>query len=364
MGSTFVVKKKSSGKGWRLLQYVWKDGVRHEVTVPTEGYFALKFNPTWTLEEARNRAKQMNAERAVDDRKAANAARRVHVEQPLVESAFLPKALVEDFTTRLKTDCCGTEAHERRLLSRWRIVQQMIAELRVQPADYADQRRLFYRYCIERNWSLYYTNALLKILNLWGAFVSRKQRVFFEKVPPPRGVERERVAESNEASANYRAGGSSPLSVAGLGKLAGRLSEDQYRWVYCSYWFGLRPSEVNGEFKVERQGSETTLWVYQPKLVTLPKPKRWKAIPILYPEQVQALEWMESRALIPPLVKTMQKYLDDERAGLYSGRKGFTDLMLGLGQKLEDVSVWMGHTTIERTWRNYKNRKSVGVESR
>lgn len=38
------------------------------------------------------------------------------------------------------------------------------------------------------------------------------------------------------------------------------------------------------------------------------------------------------------------------------------DLMLGLGQKFENVSVWLGHTTLDRSLRNYKNKQIVNYD--
>jgi hypothetical protein len=55
-------------------------------------------------------------------------------------------------------------------------------------------------------------------------------------------------------------------------------------------------------------------------------------------------------------MKTMRKYFG-EGVDLYAGRKGFTDLMLAKGHSLENISVWMGHSTLERTWKSYKNRR-------
>jgi hypothetical protein len=34
---------------------------------------------------------------------------------------------------------------------------------------------------------------------------------------------------------------------------------------------------------------------------------------------------------------------------LYGGRKGFTDLMLSKGNTIENISIWMGHSTLDRT---------------
>jgi integrase len=42
---------------------------------------------------------------------------------------------------------------------------------------------------------------------------------------------------------------------------------------------------------------------------------------------------------------------------LYGGRKGFTDLMLANDQDFVHISQWMGHSSIERTWKNYKSKR-------
>ena len=57
-----------------------------------------------------------------------------------------------------------------------------------------------------------------------------------------------------------------------------------------------------------------------------------------------------------PLRKALRKYFG---AGvtLYAGRKGFTDLMLSKKHSIENISVCMGHSSLQRTWRSYKNRK-------
>lgn len=66
----------------------------------------------------------------------------------------------------------------------------------------------------------------------------------------------------------------------------------------------------------------------------------------------------ENPYLKNPLVKTIQKHVGDGY-GLYSGRKGFTDLMLGLNQNLEEVSAWLGHKNLDRAWRVTKQKRKV-----
>jgi len=61
-----------------------------------------------------------------------------------------------------------------------------------------------------------------------------------------------------------------------------------------------------------------------------------------------------------PLMKTIRSHFGDD-IDLYGGRKGFSDLMLSKHQTLENISVWMGHSTLDRTWRSYKSRKKFHV---
>ncbi len=57
-----------------------------------------------------------------------------------------------------------------------------------------------------------------------------------------------------------------------------------------------------------------------------------------------------------PLAKTVRKHFGMGHDN-YAGRKGFVDLMLSKGQTLENISIWMGHSTLNRTWRSYKNKR-------
>jgi hypothetical protein len=136
--------------------------------------------------------------------------------------------------------------------------------------------------------------------------------------------------------------------------------------MHACLWLGLRPSELDSiikdqakYLKVSTQGSIQIAEVYQSKLTGTNKANRWKAIPCFHKEQVLALQNITQNKVNKPLVKTIRSYSGVEGLGLYSGRKGFTDLMLSLGQSLEDISQWLGHASIERTWKHYKNKKLV-----
>lgn len=130
---------------------------------------------------------------------------------------------------------------------------------------------------------------------------------------------------------------------------------------------GLRPQEVdnlkNKElWNIEENCSLKILWVFQTKIVSLPHEDRWKPIPILFDEQEFALRIIKSQKIQRPLVKTVHHYFG-EGIDLYGGRKGFVDLMLSKGHTLENISVWMGHSTLERTWKSYKQRMKYHIQA-
>ena len=134
------------------------------------------------------------------------------------------------------------------------------------------------------------------------------------------------------------------------------------KWIYLSVWLGLRPKEVDQLLREAMSRIETlpcgtqAVWVYQTKLTSIPHDRRWKPIPLIFKEQKCIARLITKREFERPLGKTIKRYFG-ERTTLYGGRKGFTDLMLGRGQRLEDISQWLGHRSIERTWRNYKDQR-------
>ena len=75
--------------------------------------------------------------------------------------------------------------------------------------------------------------------------------------------------------------------------------------------------------------------------------------------QIEAIKFIEKGILKKPLNKTLKAIMGLDNIGSYSGRKGFTDLMLDNEQAIEDISMWLGHSSIEMTWKRYKDRSRV-----
>lgn len=158
---------------------------------------------------------------------------------------------------------------------------------------------------------------------------------------------------------------SQPLTPAKLESVKDKLIPEQYNWLLLSVWFGLRPEEVEGlhvekRFRVDFHIKKKikVLHVYQTKLQGISEDKRWKAIPIIFPEQEACIDIIAEGNFKKPLYKTMRKHIG-KGISLYGGRKGFVDLMLSLDQKIENISIWLGHKDISTTWKHYKDKQEI-----
>jgi hypothetical protein len=359
----YLVRKKSNERGWSA--YFREGHKSGEKAVPTEAYAGLGFNPEWTLEEARDRAKQLNKQEKFVSPKAANRVKEIVA----LKSAFLPPEQVEEFFQEVLERSFNKEKSNNKLLSHWKRAQVLLAELKLDPKHFYDRKDLIYKWFLKRKISYNYCRKLLRIINLWGEFVSFRRAQPYRKVPRPTGHIQQRIEEENQKSGKFR-GKATPLTPTLLEARKEKLHvPGNYEWLFVSVWFGLRPEEVmltlNPECcqitTVTRESKLIPLLrVYQPKLTSVKPEDRWKQIPCLYPEQVRALELIRQGKLKKPLVKKTLKRVFGEGFGLYSGRNNFQSMMLDRGHSLESISLWMGHQNIQTTWSKYRDRKRIG----
>jgi hypothetical protein len=186
------------------------------------------------------------------------------------------------------------------------------------------------------------------------------------EVKMPRGKYRQDIARAYRSKEDYH-GEADPLSPQELIEKRNLLLGYNYHWLHLSVFLGLRPEEVDSlkdkkTFRVDAQDGTPILWVFQSKLVGVSEEEAWKPIPLILREQEMCLEIIASGDFKRPLNKTLRKIFTSKRITGYSGRKAFTDLMLsdaGKNQNLEEISIWMGHKTIETTWKHYKQKQVV-----
>jgi integrase len=360
--------RKTGKNTWSVTQETYPPGSNkaEQKALPIEAWPALGFASLMTIDEAKARAKRLNLERS-EEKKAAVRAAKKFVELKITESIYVPKDLADQFKDVITNTFTSTHTSDTKMLSHWVKATHILKTLKLKPTDFASQKQAIFAYFVKNHISWEYVRKLTRILNLWGAFVCRHQGQFWEPIADWTTQERQRINDSYSDSDFYR-GPSEILVPEKLAKLKDKFKPEQYRWLMFSVWFGLRPEEIDSLYnkkfpaRIEHdmKSKVEVLYVYQSKLVSLPRDKRWKAIPAFLPEQKAALKlFKEGLPMKRPILKTLKAYTEQDKIGVYCGRKGFVDLMLDKGQALEDISMWMGHQNIQMTFERYRNRKRI-----
>jgi len=355
---------RPTSKSFRVLEETWTPE-RKVVTVPKTAYKALGFSPDMTVDEAKARAKQLNAQNDLDNKRFANTARRVELMQT-EKSAYLPARDVARFEAEL-AEMYGDNPYRHDVTLRyWRAAQLVILELAVDVKDFRANNHKFINYFKRKMWSHDYIKRITRILNMWGACVSRHRGAHFDPLPKLSSVQVQTINDKREDAEGVRMP-AEPLPWVRIKNAQDKFESEglllQWNWLKIAAWFGLRPLEVDNlkrskNMRVRRDPElgVDVLEVMQTKLVNLPKDDRWKPIPVYFKEQKEALELIYSGEFKRPLNKTLQRLFGDG-IETYSPRKAFADLMLERGFDLEDVATFMGHRSIEMTWRHYKNHR-------
>lgn len=365
-GSYYIRVRKT---GWYVWHQEWQEGKRTQEKVADIACRTLGFQPEWSVDQAKAHAAQLNREQSDIRDKIRKAGKRLTSLRSTDKTLFPPER-VEEFQQVLENENFGSSKHLSKQRSQFLFVQRMCNELRIQPIEYRENQRLIYKHFIKMKVSANYASVLISMLNRWGKFVSRKSGTFFEPVDTPKGRERSAIAEAQltkrgkDTDLGVRTE-SQPLTPEILERSRNKLSHENFNWLKLAVWFGLRPEEVDSLADSKRTKIEFllkknvhVLKVYQSKLQSIAADKRWKTIPVVFEEQKVCLEIIKRGNFKRPIYKTMRKHIGGG-VSLYGGRKAFTDLMLERGQKLEDISLWLGHKDISTTWQHYKNKDIV-----
>lgn len=368
----FYIKKNGSATGsWSLYYQHYQEGVRHQESVAKLAYAELGFNPKMSLEDARERAQQLNAERRIDKDKIRKAAKKV-IELKLIDKTLFPPADVNTFMERLEEENFGSEEHLQKVFFHFNFIQKMLVELKISsPADYKEESKRIYKYFVKKKVSVNYGKRILSLLNRWGKFISKKRGQFFEEVDAPKGREKAAIADAQRSKRgkNSELGvrmASDPLTPEILASMKSKVSEETYNWLYLSVWLGLRPEEIDSvkdkdavKVNFDRTNKVTIISIYQGKLMSIEEDRRWKHIPLIFKEQKKCLDIVQKESIHRPHPKTVRKYSGSDRITCYGGRKGFVDLCLDRNQDVTDISMWMGHKDTSITLAIYKQRQVV-----
>lgn len=340
---------------------------KREWDIKKDRWGSLGFYDLLTLGEARARAKQLNADQFIKRQEAR--IKKIHEDQKLKQLSYdsvLPQEFADEFELRFiisRVNSQNLKAGRRnRAYVLWRAAQKLIVAIRLEPSEWFYHATQIYDYFHQHKYSVRYAQCVLKMANLWGFYFCKKMNRPFLPVAAPRGYERQRIIEANYEKTKGVSRASLPVSPAELSATREQINEPNFNWIFISVWLGLRPQEIDNlkksdHWRVEILGNgRKVFWVFQTKIVVLPKEDRWKPIPIVFSEQEKAFEMVTSGIFARPLTKTLTKHFG-EGVTCYAGRKGFTDLMLSKNQSLENISIWMGHSSLSRTWRSYKQRR-------
>lgn len=369
--SHITVRKYQTTKGlkWVATEATFDNskGYSVEKKIDELALQSLGFSSHMTPDQARAHAKKLNKLNEIKRKEQASqikAAERL-TDLGVVENSIIPDEMSRAFVEYMEENWYGGLYNLRKQIFHWNKVQKILTALKVQPHEYFKEQKKFYKYFQMNGISKSYMEKLLKVINLWGDYYSEQSRTYFKRLPGPKGVVLEAIVDASEATGE----GAHPLDQKLLSKMNLKLPPGQWEYMHATLWLGLRPTELDdilenkSHMKVSHSEGVEVLSIYQTKLTSVPKPKRWKHIPIFHPEMERAVEFIQNGVIRKPLVKTLKKAAPGyDEIGLYSGRKGFTDLMLSLDQKLEDISMWLGHLSIERTWKNYKDKKKINFQ--
>jgi hypothetical protein len=341
---------EKSGKTWRLTWRLGKTESR-SVNKKSDEARTAGFSPEMTYEQAKERAKQLQAEEwvKVDARKHART-KAITEKYKKLRSAFLTDADAEEFETTYLVEHKIQKTH-------WNTMQKIIVGCEMHPTAWFKRKSRLYAEFEKLHFSSNYAKKLLRYLNIWGYFLCEKQGRAFLKVPGLDG------SWKNRLEAHRRTTGSSlPLSPELLKEKKDEIENPaHYNWLFISVWFGLRPREINNLKKPNpklwylRPNKEFgwVLSIFQEKLHErgVPESYCWKHIPTVFQEQRRVIEIIEKGSFEYPWGRGGKFMHNTFGRGFthYAGRNNFSGMLRDAGYDRETRRHWMGHLSIKTT---------------
>lgn len=363
MASFYI--RKSGASGWIAVIQEYKEGKKSQRSLKSEEYQVFGLNHHWPLDEAKQQIKKLNKLNKVETQRKSRAARHANLLKTQ-KYLYVDESLAVRFQEYLLENILSGDierAEKNKVLIHWKIAQKIISTLQLLPTQYGQNAGRFVSYFMKREFSPDYCIKLLKIINHFGEFCAQHQNQFYKHIKLSR-TQIQQIRDKYLYSDNYR-GPSDRLSPEMLDNKKPQLSDENYRWLYISVWLGLRPQEIDKicskkfghKLEFDKRHKIQFIQIYQSKLKSVAEEKRWKAIPLIFDEQKKIIEYLK-RPLKRPTYKTMKRVFGGS-IKCYAGRKNFTDLMLDRGRKIEEISTWLGHSTIETTWKFYKDKHKL-----
>lgn len=184
---------------------------------------------------------------------------------------------------------------------------------------------------------------------------------YFERLSRPKGIEAGRMSDKYMDKTGGKTKEAKGISLAKMEELkdAPEFTKEEINWCIVCLGFALRPSEMDVVAKRDSKTlsiNKASVKVYQSKLVSLPKAMRFKEVLIKHPFQKEAFALIKSEKKFEKPSKYKLSKILGESYGLYSFRKGYVDIMLNYKEDITRISLDLGHSSIERTWKSYRKR--------
>jgi hypothetical protein len=342
------------GKGWAVF-YESKAVPRRRVR--KADLANLGFGSCVTIEDARKVKDALNAQEKVRRRSDREQLQKQNArELQETHSAFLPEPFLSEFTAEL---------HHRKIrAAHWHTAMRAIVAIGEPPERWRFVASKFYDFIRTNGFSIPYLKVIRRAVNEWGYFLSEKLGRPFRPIPFPTGRDRNAIVlayEKYSRGPKRRCRPSGRLSFQLLEKHHNRFDEAEYRWLYVSIAFGLRPEELDvsladpTKHAIRTKDGVTHLHIYQPKAerFEINPLRRWKKIPVKTSEQAKALEMLAQGIVKPP--KNRMAGITDFRGRpvtYYGGRKEFFPSMR-IRFSEADVSRWLGHRSLDTARKHY-----------
>lgn len=384
-GSYYV--RKGRNNAWYLMIETYIGGERKQRGVEQARFNDLGLTNTMTLAQARSRVREINKldrNKKSEYRAKIFSAKRAEW-QKAVDKIYFPPEIMEVFLSDIYDSPGIKKKYQNRLVRCFEVVTEMIPKhVQILPHQYNSNIKKVVNYFCKQKYSISYSSDIIMVMNMWAKCYAKHKGVYadlIEKLNPSYRLALNEAHLTKEVAVRKRAVPITRPDLENMYSLIDKSNEEEkgfYRWVRASWLFGLRPSELDrfifGEQDEDRivfDDGVKCLQVKQTKTVNKNGVRlTYKKIPVLSKEQEEALAEILNFPAIRPEPEWMDKHLrikgkkykpEGHKFDCYSGRKGFIDLMLSTeyNQKLENISVYLGHTSITTSFTHYKDKENL-----
>lgn len=346
----FKVEKKGKA-GWILKRYEagkWRYVNRNA--------FPVGLDHSWTLERARDFVKSLTARD--QELKRQRVLERGRTFKRL-KHGLLPADVVEHFERLI---LLAKPDPTKKIAGMWMQVQRLVVGVALDPSDWALEPTQVHKWVASQGWSKDYAKRVIKMASKYGHLYCRLRGAPFSPIPKLPSGFLNTMEDAFERAGKDKT--SLPLQLEQLSEVTKRCPGPEAEWVRVSFWFGLRPEEmdllngpnvVGGELMW--QVANDVLTIYQPKLEGKTRAhNRYKHIPAWRPEQLALINKLGNQGYVlkRPTRWRVRKCFP-KGVTLWGPRKGFTSLMDRLGQPIDKISRWLGHRSVSTTERWYRD---------